>query len=54
MLLRRRVQHTGTANLMITRKPDNPLKRIQNPIPREPDNPIQRIWNLVQNVIWIQ
>ena len=33
----------GTANPRGTRKPENPLKGIRNPIPRNPDNPLKGI-----------
>ena len=41
--------HAGTTNPRGTRKPDNPLKGIRNPIPRDPDNPLKGIRDLVQN-----
>ena len=37
-----------------TRKPDNPLKGIRNPIPQDPDNPLKEIQDLVQNGTWRQ
>ena len=40
-----------TSNPGVTRTPDNPLKRIRNPIPRKPDNILQGIHNLVPNII---
>ena len=39
----------GTTNPGGTRKPNNPLKGICNPISRNPDNPIKVIQDLVQN-----
>ena len=44
----------GTTNPWVTRKPDNPLKGIRNPIPRKPDNPLKGIWNRVPNLIQSQ
>ena len=44
----------GTTNTKVTRKPDNPLKGIHNPIPRKPDYPIKGIRNLVPNRIHSQ
>ena len=44
----------GTANPGGTRKPDNPLKGTQNPIPRNLDNPLRGIRDLVQNGTWSQ
>ena len=44
----------GTTNPGGTRKPDNPLKGIQNPIPQNPDNPHKGIRYLVQNKTRIQ
>ena len=44
----------GTTNTGVTRKPDNPLKIIRNPIPQKPDNPLKIIQNLVPNGIWSQ
>ena len=41
----------GTTNPGVTRKPENPLKVIRNPIPWKPDNPIKGIRNLVPNGI---
>ena len=38
---------SGTTNPGATRKPDNPLKGIQNPIPRKLDNPLKGIQNKV-------
>ena len=38
----------GTKNPRGTRKPDNPLKQIRNPIPQDPDNPLKGIQNIVQ------
>ena len=43
---------SGNTNQGVTRKPDNPIKGIRDPIPRNPDNPLKGIWNLVPNVIW--
>ena len=40
----------GTTNPGGTRKLDNPLKGIRNPIPQDPDNPLKGIQDLVQNV----
>ena len=40
---------SGTTNPGGTRKPDNPLNVIQNPIPQDPDNPLKGIRYLVQN-----
>ena len=39
----------GTTNPGGTRKPDNPLKGISDPIPRNPDNILKEIQDLVQN-----
>ena len=44
----------GTNNPGGTRKQDNPLKIIWNPIPRESDNPVKVIRYLLQKVTWIQ
>ena len=44
----------GTTNPGVTRKPDNPLKGIRNPIPRKPDNLLKGIRNLVPNGIQSQ
>ena len=44
----------GTTNTGVTRKTDNPLKGIQNPIPQKLDNPIKGIRNLEPNIIQIQ
>ena len=41
----------GTTNPGRTRKPDNPLKGIQNPIPWNLDNPRKGIRQLVPNKI---
>ena len=38
-----------TTNPGGTRKPDNPLKGIQNPIPWNPDNPLKGIRDQLQN-----
>ena len=38
-----------TTNPRGTRKQDNPLKGIRNPIPQEPDNPFKGIQDLIQN-----
>ena len=46
--------HAGTNNPGVTRKLDNTLKGIRNPIPRNPDNPFKLIQNLLPNIIWIQ
>ena len=40
---------SGTTNPRVTRKPDNTLKGIRNPIPHDQDNPLKGIWDLVQN-----
>ena len=37
-----------------TRKMDNPLKGIRNPITWNPDNPLNGIWNPLPNGILIQ
>ena len=39
----------GTTNTGRTRKLDNPLKGIRNPIPKDQDNPLKGIRDLVQN-----
>ena len=39
----------GYTNPGGTRKPDNSLKGIWNPIPQDPDNPLKGIRDLVQN-----
>ena len=39
----------GTTNPKGTRKPDNPLKGIRNPIPWNRDNPIKGMLDLVKN-----
>ena len=44
----------GTTNPGGTRKPDNPLKVIRNPIPQKLDNPLKRIRDLVPNRIQSQ
>ena len=44
----------GTTNLGGTRKPNNPLKGIRNPIPQNPDNPLKVIQDLLQNGTQIQ
>ena len=36
----------GTTNTGVTRKLDNPLKGMWNPIPRKLDNPLKGIQNL--------
>ena len=41
----------GTTNPGGTRKPDNLLKGIWNPIPWNPDNPLRGIWDLLPNGI---
>ena len=41
----------GTNNPGGTRKPNNTLKRIWNPIPQNPDNPLNGIMDIVQNRI---
>ena len=38
-----------TTNPGGTRQPDNPFKRIRNPIPKDPDNPLKGIQDLLQN-----
>ena len=43
----------GTTNPWVTRKTDNPLRGIRNPITRNPDNPLKGIRNLVPNIIRI-
>ena len=48
------IKTTGNTNPGGTRKPDNPLKVIRNPITRNLDNPLKVIRNLVPNIIWIQ
>ena len=44
----------GNNNPGVTRKPDNPLKGIRDPIPRNPDNPLKGIRDLVKNRTCIQ
>ena len=44
----------GTNNPGGTRKPDNPLKGIRNPIPLKLDNPLKRIRDLVPKEIQSQ
>ena len=44
----------GTTNIGGNRKPDNPLKVIQDPITRNLDNPCKGILELVPNGIRIQ
>ena len=47
----------GTTNPGKTRKPDNPLKGIRNPIPQDPDNPLKGIRDLLQNgtrIHWVR
>ena len=39
----------GTINPGVTRKPDNSLKGVRNPVPRKPDNPLKVIQNLLPN-----
>ena len=41
----------GTTNPGGTRKVDNPLKGIWDPITRYPDNPLKGIQDLVPNII---
>ena len=41
----------GTTNPGVTRKSDNPIKGIRDPIPQNPDNPLKEIRNLVLNRI---
>ena len=41
----------GTTNPGGTRKPDNPLKGIRNPIPWDPDNYLKGIRDIVPNGI---
>ena len=46
--------NTGTTNPGVTRKQDNPLRGIRNPIIRKLDNPLKGIRSLVLNRIWNQ
>ena len=54
MALLKGVIGAGTTNNGVTRKPDNPLKGIHNPIPQNQDNSLEGIRNLVPTEICSQ
>ena len=44
----------GTTNPVVTRKPDNIIQGIWNPVPRKSDNALKGVQNLVRDRTWNQ